>query len=52
MPETSVIRSYRELLDYQISHCPDCQQEANPFNHDCPAPLPANIIINPVRPAL
>jgi len=27
--------SYRELLDWQISHCPDCGHEANPFTHEC-----------------
>lgn len=27
--------TYREMLDWQISHCPDCGQEANPFTHTC-----------------
>lgn len=27
--------TYREMLDHQMSHCPDCGQEANPFNHAC-----------------
>jgi hypothetical protein len=28
--------SYRAMLDHQISHCPECQQPANPFTHECP----------------
>jgi hypothetical protein len=32
-PDTG--QTYRELLDYQISHCPVCKQKANPFTHVC-----------------
>lgn len=27
--------TYREELDYQISHCPDCGEHASPFTHEC-----------------